>query len=311
MKKTMKSVVLILLCALLLAITPIVASAEIREGYCGWGASVTWKLDTSTGDLSIIGSGEITSLPWLEYRQSIRNVVIGNGVTNIAHGTFSECENLTSVIIPYGVTRIQSDVFEYCHSLKNITIPDSVTSIGNMAFSKCEKLTNINLPANLTSCGICAFEDCVRLTDVAIPAGLTSILKGTFCGCTSLTNVTISDGVTEIRGEAFKYTGLKSITIPNSVTYIDIYAFDGCQNLVSVTIGSGVKAIGYAAFGECHALQNVEYNGSRLQWSRIQFEEGNEPLLQASRSYHPFRAHSNNPFVRFLIRVFLFGWIWY
>ena len=75
--------------------------------------------------------------------KNLKNIVIGNGVTNIASKAFSSCQNLTRVIIVNGITNIGYDMFFGCESLTNITIPESVTHIGDSAFNGCKRLSVI------------------------------------------------------------------------------------------------------------------------------------------------------------------------
>ncbi len=49
--------------------------------------------------------------------------------------------SIKTVVIMNGVTNISSNSFKYCSMLKSITIPNSVISISNSAFEGCESLT--------------------------------------------------------------------------------------------------------------------------------------------------------------------------
>ena len=89
------------------------------------------------------------SMPWLLKidRSEIKNIIIGNGITEIPAGYFS---NYTA--------------------LENITIPNSVLSIGDMAFATdAENSTklSLNFPENITTIGNNVFKN---RTDVAIEA---------------------------------------------------------------------------------------------------------------------------------------------
>lgn len=76
-------------------------------------------------------------------REQIKNVIIENGVTNIASDAFSRCENLQTVSIPNSVVTIGSGAFYQCSKICTLNIPSSVESIGHDAFNGCSSLSNI------------------------------------------------------------------------------------------------------------------------------------------------------------------------
>ena len=118
-------------------------SKDPIKGTCG---SLKWTLDDD-GTLTITGSGAMpdftneSSAPWLAHADSIKSVVIGDGITSIGSSAFYNCTALLSVTIPNGVTSIGDEAFCGCDSLTSVTIGDSVTSIGDDAFYDCQKLT--------------------------------------------------------------------------------------------------------------------------------------------------------------------------
>ena len=90
---------------------------------------------------------------------ALKNVTIGNGVTEIGDYAFCGCDSLTSVTIPDSVTTIGQEAFSSCYVLTSVTIPDSVTSIGNYAFSDCTSLTSVYCkPTTPPSLGEDAFK---------------------------------------------------------------------------------------------------------------------------------------------------------
>ncbi|MDR1556107.1 MAG: Ig-like domain-containing protein, partial [Tannerellaceae bacterium] len=110
----------------------------------GTTGTLTWKL--SNGTLTISGTGAMphyssnNNAPWSYYRESITNVIIGNGVANIGNlafcyyyyyynNTYNSYTNLKSITISNTVTKIGSYAF-YGSSLESVTIPNSVTEIG-------------------------------------------------------------------------------------------------------------------------------------------------------------------------------------
>ena len=93
---------------------------------------------------------------------------------------------------------------------------------------------------------------------------------------TILDKITVSGTnypVTEIGSYAFSYNpNITSVTIPNSVQRIENHAFGGCDALVTVTIGSGVTYIGFDAFYNSTAVEDVYINANleALDW----YDEG-------------------------------------
>ena len=219
----------------LFALLPMLAIAD-DSGSCG--DNVTYTFVSSTGTLTIQGSGEMTSNPWSSYKDDIKTVIIKEGVTSIGNNAFSSCYGLTSITIPNSVTSIGEWAFWFCSDLTSITIGNSVRSIGDGAFRGCSGLTSITIPNSVTSIGMSAFSVCSGLTSVTIGNSVTSIGDYAFFGC----------------------SGLPSITIPNSVTSIGSEAFEDCTGLTSVTIGSGVTYIGKNAFSCGIKLSTVNVN---------------------------------------------------
>ena len=262
-----KIISLLLSLAMLLTITSglnLTAYADVQTGKCG--DNVTYSLDTSTGVLTISGTGDMadyrdTNSPFYD-NNSVESVIIENGVTSIGDSAFWSCDNLKSVTIPNSVTSIGNEAFGRCRSLTNVTIPNSVTSIGDSAFGYTS-LTSITIPNSVKSIGEYAFWDCDNLKSVTIPNSVTSIGYSAFYFCTSLTSVTIPNSVTSIGDRAFAHcTSLKSVTIGNCVTSIGEDAFNGCTSLTDITIPDSVTSIGYSAFVRCNSLTSVKIPNS-------------------------------------------------
>ena len=249
----------------------------VDSGTCDDG--LTWVLYndglleiSGTGDMDdyviadLLSGGVVEVLPpWYDYRESITEVIINEGVTSIGKYAFMGCQNLESV-----------------------TMPDSLKSIGARAFASCYNLTSVTIPDSVTEIGMCAFQRCYDLTSVTIPGSVTNMGSRIFYLCTSLTNVTLEDGLTSISSEMFYCcTSLTSITIPDSVTSIGDYSFAFCESLESVTIPDSVTSIDYHAFYECTSLTDVYYSGTKEDWEAIDFddEDDNECLTDATIHY--------------------------
>ena len=214
----------------------------VEKGYTYWiEDNLTWKL-YADGTLNISGKGAMKDYnsddnpsPASQKKDSVKKVVIEDGVTSIGATAFYCCNSLTSITIPDSVTSIGDSAFSGCWDLTSITIPDSVTTIGEAAFASCSSLTSITIPNSVTSIGAYAFSSCSSLTSITIPDSVTSIGNSSFSNCWYLT----------------------SITIPNSVTSIGAYAFSNCWYLTSITIPDSVTSIGKSAFYKCSSLTTI------------------------------------------------------
>ena len=296
----------------LLTLLPMMASAD-DSGYCGAnGRNLTWTYDEATKTLTISGTGQMASYyydisPWSDFRASIKNIIIKDGVTSIGEDAFHGCKGLTSVTIPNSVTNIEMLAFYLCKGLTSVTIPNSVTSIGSDAFGWCTSLTSVTIPNSVTSIGVAVFSGCTGLTSIevesdnrfydsrnncnaiietatgkliqgcnstVIPDDVTSIGDGAFASCSGLTSINIPNSVTSIGGYAFDgCSGLTSVTIPNSVTSIGNDAFSYCSGLTTVTIPNSVTYIGSDAFGWCTSLTSVTIPNSVTEISNYAFAD--------------------------------------
>ncbi len=179
----------------------------IAIGTCG--ENLTWALDDE-GILTISGTGNMVTgnkdndyaSPW-EDNDSIKSVIIEDGVTNISIAAFAGCKSLMTVTIPDSVTRIGEYAFAGCSSLTSITIPDSVTYICYRSFMDCSNLTSITIPDSVTSIDFYAFSGCSSLVSIVIPDSVTVIGAYAFNGCSSLTSVVMGNGVTCIYDHVF------------------------------------------------------------------------------------------------------------
>ena len=97
------------------------------------------------------------------YRESIKKIVIGYGVTRIGTDAFYDCLNAEEV------------VFE-----RNENGESSVTSIGNYAFWTIEKLNNIVVPASVETIGDNVFRSCNSLTSIVFEEGSSLGTIGTY-----------------------------------------------------------------------------------------------------------------------------------
>ena len=161
------------------------SQAVVASGTCGPNA--TWRL-SNTGTLTISGSGEVTSAPWLaDYVSVIRQVKVEEGITVLKRAAFYEATSLQQVNLPNSLLVIEDACFEHCTSLKQIIIPDSVHTIGADAF-KSSGLEKVYLSNSLKTLSANLFANCHNLMEITIPASVTSVEEMVFSNTTGIIN---------------------------------------------------------------------------------------------------------------------------
>ena len=125
----------------------ITTNEETASGSCG--EALTWSLN-SAGDLTVSGTGDMASFtatgaPWAEYRDQVKLVIVGQGVTSIGSSAFQDCKNLETVSLPGSLTALGEAAFLRCGELTNVKLPASLKSVGEDCFTGCEKLVLLDL----------------------------------------------------------------------------------------------------------------------------------------------------------------------
>lgn len=258
-----KHITRLLFAALLLLALCIGASAAGTSGKCG--PSAYWSFDSSTGTLTISGSGAMedyeygNEFPWMDYRNSIQTIVIGDQITQIGRNAFpwTAC---STIQFGKSVRSIGAEAFSGCRNLNgDLTLPDSVQIVGDSAFAGCTGLTGtLTLGNGLQTIGFNAFYDCPFSGDLVIPDSVTMIgIQAFYCRPYFLPEtqgtLTLGKNLRTIGESAFcesRYTG--SLTIPDSVVEIGERAFYKCENLNgTLTLGRSLRTIGKEAFYWC------------------------------------------------------------
>ncbi len=185
-------------------------AAAAASGKCG--ENLTWDLSDS-GVLRISGSGKMAGFsedlpPWDSYSESVKQVIIENGVTSVGASAF----------------------FVYA-GIESVTLPDTLVSVGDFAFCGCS-IKSIEMPGSVTGLGEGVFQGCGKLQNVKLSNSLTSINSFSFSGCSNLKEIIIPDNVKTICQEAFaQCSGLKSLTLSKNISEIQTGAFYGCNAL--------------------------------------------------------------------------------
>ena len=297
MKRRILSALLVL--CMVLACLPATAFAAETEGTCG--DNLTWTYDETTATLTISGEGAMNNyvvnpeyvatmvyVPWDDYRDSVRYVVIEDGVTSIGNeaffghsalvgvsisdtvesigqNAFRGCADLESINLPRNLTEISDYMFYECSSIVNIEIPSSVSVIGNFAFYKCSSLERIVLPGGVTKVGAAAFNDCTSLKEIVFEGnaprfGYSSTTE-IFYGVTA--SVYYPAGNTTWNSNVLRYHGGDLTLIPIAAEFgtwgenIE-WTFDAATGTLSFTGEGTMEAASYNEYPWYGHYQNVK-----------------------------------------------------
>lgn len=197
---------------------------------------------------------------------SIKSILLPEGLTSIGSWAFGYLENLDSITLPSGLLSIGSDAF-YGSGLRAITIPGSVTDMGGQAFQNCDKLASVILEEGLKTLGTSAFQNCTALTEITIPESMVTINSGAFTDCTHLTKMTVlatawvsADKSSSSTTKLAIGNYVRELILGDQIPTIGKYAFSSLDSLRTVTLPFNVTSISNYAFSSCPSLTCVISN---------------------------------------------------
>ncbi len=218
--------------------------------------TIIWHIDDN-GVLTIEGYGSIdysySQRPWsAEEMESVKEVVIKEGITELSRNLFNDFINLEKVSLPKTLISIGDVVFgsisesKKATALREITIPENVESIGAYAFANCVNLKTVNIESTkINKIPDYCFYKCNYLTDINIPESVEIIENLAFANCSSLSKIDFPYGLKTIDTNAFIYcSALEKVVIPGSVENFGEQTFSmGVNKLKEMEFENGIKFI--------------------------------------------------------------------
>lgn len=225
---------------------------EIEAGSttCGKIALYAKVVHTSLDEPSIIEIDEDSGVIILDYDGK-----------KTAIGVISPNPNL---VIPEGVEEIAENAFYYCSEIVSITFPSTLKKMSYSSFMYCTNVERIEIPS---------IEQWVKVEVVEF-AGQTPTYvffkEGNFyVNGELIVDCVIPEGVTEINTSVFGCCeSIKTITFSDTVETID--GFDNCWNLESITLSANVKKINDYAFSGSNNLKAINFKGTMDEWYAIE-----------------------------------------
>ncbi len=210
------------------------------------------------------------------YEFEITELVLPEGVEEIAEKAFYCCEKLQQCNLPSTLKTIKDMAFSLCSELMTLTIPENVEFIGVWAFSACPSLVRVRynaVNAVVEECGNLitggteyyyrVFLDCPGIDKVIVGSKVRTLPRGLFNGCSGLLKVEFEEREDDLPLTIGNYVfydcqSLTSCPLPKGTVSIGEHAFYQCISLPSDNLfPQGLREIGERAFMRCNALSEV------------------------------------------------------
>jgi hypothetical protein len=253
------------------------------------GDQVTWSLNTITGHLVVAGHGVTwdytgRNLPWRDYSQYIRSVTVQEGITDIGHYTFANCDSLETVTLPDSLGRLEGGSFVGCPALKSVSIGKNTTlsreNVDGFVVTPFNDQHETDFPENLeiTCDSGSDAESFAQQFDIKLNLHEAST-GGNTDSDTDESDTDTDTGAKTVSGKcgdnltwvlnldtgAMTIDGTGKMWNFHSSNYqgdCDCVWADYYEQIRSVTIGNGVTSVGSYAFMNCNNLTKVTLGNS-------------------------------------------------
>ena len=149
-------------------------------------------------------------------------------VVSIGEAAFLGNETLKKVVVPEGITEIKAGAFQSCSALTDVVLPEGLVAIGDSAFES-SNLTNINIPATVKTIGKNAFSTQLVQTPwyKAQTAEKVIVGDGILLKYNGKGDVTFGDEVKAVAYYAFQTPGAINVTFgPNLESFDSMAVFE-------------------------------------------------------------------------------------
>lgn len=121
------------------------------------------------------------------------------------------------IVIEDGVREIARSAFSNCYSINSVWLPDSVEKIDEFAFNDCVNLCSMHFGKNVKQIGRNCFRGDKHLTKTELPGTIKELTSYSFAYCITLDSLKINEGTQSIHPDAFFGTYIEKLFIPSSL----------------------------------------------------------------------------------------------
>ncbi len=190
------------------------------------------------GQLRMYGEGETADFAsnseqiWNSKKNSVKELVIEEGIERIGTRSFAFFANLEKVTLPTTLRIIDALAFNST-AISQIDIPSGVTEIGNTAF-QATPLTEITLPG--VKVGKSVFNNCASLARVTFTEMPTSINEDAFSGAKLLSSVSFRGERMNTGGSVFRnypWAAPNNLHIVVTYNHLKWWLYEGTLRIVT------------------------------------------------------------------------------
>lgn len=121
------------------------------------------------------------------------------------------------IVIEDGVKEIARSAFSNCYSINSVWLPDSVEKIDEFAFNDCANLCSIHFGKNVKQIGRSCFRGDKHLTETELPGTIKELTSYSFAYCITLDSLKINEGTQSIHPDTFFGTSIEKLFLPSSL----------------------------------------------------------------------------------------------
>ena len=188
---------------------------------------------------------------------------------------YNQNQDVVDILFVYSVTTPDEEGKPLADENGRVVLPSNIAQIGASAFAGRDDIKSVVIPASVQTIGNYAFSGCVNLEEVIFEGDsqLDTIGTYAFQNCKSLKSITIPSGVTKINNQAFRNTGVVSVSVSGADTTFGTYVFADCANLSEVKLNDATKTLGTYMFQNCTSLKSITVPSGVTQIPNYTFDQ--------------------------------------
>ena len=299
---------------LLMSLTASAKSKILHEGYCGDyqntedddfdhfnSENVKFTL-YKDGTMVISGEGKMENyndyddcctkyriedqMPWYQYRDKIKKVILEDGITGVGDHNFWGCKNLESIQWSKNLQSVGDLAFRGCSSLKEVTLPASVKEWKVCVFRECVGLKKVTIEDGVqfgepgdNYYGRAMFLECSSLETVILPDDLEVIPASFVKGCPKIKEFNFPSKPVSLGSYPASLCPEK-LVLPETIKYLMPGAFFDCKNLEELILPEGLQSIDESVIGGCENLKSLVIPDSVTKFEMYAFENSSIETVQ-------------------------------